>query len=65
LLESYLKELKSINKKGYVNDTDLSKYPIIKELIPKIVIKNGEGGKCDVLIGGNYYSYTTAKELFK
>jgi hypothetical protein len=73
-IESHEKKLKDINIKGYVNDTDLSNYSLINEVIQHIIKNNKPTSSeavmgCDikgrVIIGGRGFSYATAKDLFK
>lgn len=68
LIDNNIKILKEINKKGYINDTNLYKYPIIGEIIQNIVkdnkdINHGSGNR--LLIGNKEFSYATSKELYK
>jgi hypothetical protein len=76
LYEELLKQLSildSVNKKGYINNPDLTTYPLFSECVELLLFFRDEKERKNAMekitdsvkIGSYYLKYTTGKFLFK
>jgi hypothetical protein len=66
ILINLLEKLQAINSKGFINDTNLYNYDLIKEVIPYIIEDSGLKPKSKVVIMGKItMELGTAMELYK